>query len=77
MKVKGKSQQDVLQSTISKVSSILENRYSSTSSSSSSLKSEIEEDLAFCQLILSSLTNMSQCKKTDKKKELLRIIYDM
>lgn len=76
IKSRGKSQPDVLQNAICKVTSLLENKYSSTASSSS-LKLETEEDTAFCQLILSLLTKMPQDKNKEKKKEILRIIYDM
>ncbi|XP_029171627.1 uncharacterized protein LOC114940988 [Nylanderia fulva] len=76
IKSKGKSQPDVANA-ISKVTSLLENKYSSpVSTVSSSLKPEVEEDVAFCQLILSSLTKMQGCKK-EKKKDILRIIYDI
>ncbi|XP_029167123.1 uncharacterized protein LOC114937702 [Nylanderia fulva] len=54
-KVKGK-QPDVLHNAICKVTFLLENKYST--SSQSTLKPEVEEDVAFCQLILSTLINM-------------------
>lgn len=76
IKSKDKLQSD-LQGTISKVTSLLENKYSSTVSQSASLKPEMEEDVAFCQLILSLLTRMDLYKNTEKKKEILRIIYDL
>ncbi|XP_067204903.1 uncharacterized protein [Linepithema humile] len=75
IKFKKKSQPDTLQNTISKVSSLIENRFHSTTSSF--LKQEIEEDVAFCQLILSSLKRMPENKSKEKKKEIFRIIYDI
>ncbi|CAL1683813.1 unnamed protein product [Lasius platythorax] len=77
IKLKGKSQPDVLENAIGKVTSLLENRCVPVSSTPSSLKPEIEEDMAFCQLILSLFVNMSQCTKADKKKAVLRILFDM
>lgn len=77
IKSKGKSQSDVLENAIGKVTSLLENRCVPISSTSSSLKPEIEEDMAFCQLILLLFVNMSQCTKADKKKAVLRILFDM
>ncbi|XP_018369135.1 PREDICTED: putative uncharacterized protein DDB_G0282133 [Trachymyrmex cornetzi] len=73
-KSKGKSQPDFLQNAVCKVTSLLENR--STTSLLSSFNSEIPEDVAFCQLILSLLKNMLQSEKTQKK-EILRIMYDL
>ncbi|XP_067209312.1 uncharacterized protein [Linepithema humile] len=68
IKSKGKSQSDVVNA-ISKVTSLLENKYSSKTAStvSSSLKPKVEEDVAFCQLMLSLLIKMQQCKNTEKK----------
>lgn len=77
LKSKGKSKSDVLENAIGKVTSLLENRYAPVSSSPSSLKPEIEEDIAFCQLILSLFINMPQCTKADKKKAMLRILFDI
>lgn len=77
IKSKGKSQPDVLENANGKVTSLLENRCVPVSSSPSSLKPEIEEDMAFCQLILSLFINMPQCTKADKKKEMLRILFDI
>lgn len=69
IKSKRKSQPDVANA-ISKVTSLLENKYSSTTSTvSSSLKPEVEEDVAFCQLMLSLLTKMQQCKSAEKKRK--------
>ncbi|KYN09318.1 PREDICTED: uncharacterized protein LOC108769865 [Trachymyrmex cornetzi] len=76
IKPKGKSEQDLLQNTICKVTSLLENKYSTTSSTLS-INSEVQEDLTFCQLILSLLKNLPQSEKTEKKKQILRIIYDL
>lgn len=76
IKPKRKPQTDLLQNTICKVTSLLENKYSTTSSALS-INSEVQEDLALCQLILSMLKNLSQSEKIEKKKQILRIIYDM
>lgn len=77
IKSKEKSQPDVLENAIRKVTCLLENRCVPVSSSPSSLKPEIEEDTAFCQLILSLFVNMSEYTKADKKKTMLRILFDM
>ncbi|XP_011685849.1 PREDICTED: cell wall protein RBR3-like [Wasmannia auropunctata] len=73
-KSRGKSQPDLLQNAVHRVTSLLENRCSPTSST---LDPEIQEDVALCQLILSLLKNMPQPKRTEKRKEILRIIYEL
>lgn len=67
----------MLENAIGKVTSLLENRCVPVSLSPTSLKPKIEEDMAFCQLIFSLFVNMPQCTKADKKKAILRILYDL
>lgn len=76
---KSKKNSPDIENAICKVTSLLENRYNSSSiaSSSPSLKPEATEDMSFCQLVLSLLKNMPEDQNREKKKEILRIIYDM
>ncbi|XP_050447813.1 LOW QUALITY PROTEIN: uncharacterized protein LOC126849726 [Cataglyphis hispanica] len=73
IKSKRKSHADVLENTIGKVISLLllfiEDRCIPVFLLPSSLKPEMEEDMAFCQLILSLFINMPQYTKADKKKK--------
>lgn len=63
-KLKGRSL-DFLQNAICKVTSLLESRRSETPSSSFSL--EVQEDVVFCQLLLSLFKNMPDSKSRKKK----------
>ncbi|XP_029162393.1 transcription factor Adf-1-like [Nylanderia fulva] len=73
---KTKEKPDVLESAIGKVISLLENRCALVSSSPSFVKPEIEEDLAFGQLVFSSFVNMPQETKADKRIAIMHILYN-
>ncbi|XP_025158759.1 uncharacterized protein LOC105188294 isoform X3 [Harpegnathos saltator] len=75
IKPEGKFQPDILKNAIGKVTSSSEN--TCVPFSQSSLKPEVEEDSAFCQLILSALNNMTKNMKIKKKKAILGLLYDV